>query len=279
MSRSFFVFLHPFLNSVKQFFRNDSGDSVGNNDITILVFTHIPSVVKNTRNKVKVNVATFVCLCTEFIKSVTDFFHYHSVIVHLENIENNGCCQRINLIMFFFVNRVTVSRSAAVVFAFQGILRMTSDYLYCKFGRVIFCHTFEQRFENNSFGAFSNIFRCRYNFYAVSFERCFVVSTVVSVAGKSVEFPDDNHIEQAFCTVFNHLQKLGSVICLCGKRTVNVMSDNRDSVLVAILSTFSQLTLNGFFSLTFCGVSCIDNCFQSSVTSSELRSFRSVSLS
>ena len=48
------------------------------------------------------------------------------------------------------------------------------------------------------------------------------MSGIITIAGKAVEFPNDNNIKQTFGTVIYHLLKCRTVVCLCGQRTVDI---------------------------------------------------------
>ena len=71
----------------------------------------------------------------------------------------------------FFIDFISHRKSAAIVFAFEGILgHATIDFL-SKLGRVIFSHTLKQCFNNNSVRPVRDRLSCRDNANAVLFKQ------------------------------------------------------------------------------------------------------------
>ena len=66
---------------------------------------------------------------------------------------------------------------------------------------------------------------------AVLLERRFVSGAVIAVSRKTVELPDDHHVEQPLAAVLNHVLKLWSVVRLGEIGPVNVVPQNRNAVL------------------------------------------------
>lgn len=89
------------------------------------------------------------------------------------------------------------------------------------------------------------------------------MSGVVTVTGKTVEFPNDNQIKVVLCAVFDHALKIRTAVCFGGKGTVNVLTDNRNSVLLCKSITLPHLSLNGFFTLIFTGIAGVNHRHQS----------------
>lgn len=95
----------------------------------------------------------------------------------------------------------------------------------------------------------------------VLFQSGLVAGAVVAVAGKPVQFPDDNHIEQALAAVLNHVLKFWAVVGLGGKGPIYVVAQNGDTVLLGKGSTLPDLALDTFFALIIGGIAGIDNSF------------------
>ena len=66
-----------------------------------------------------------------------------------------------------------------------------------------------------------------------------------------------------FGTVPNHSLKRGTIIRLCGERSVNVRLDDLNIVLLGKRHTFSQLSFNTFFPLIIGRIPCINHTIHS----------------
>ena len=81
------------------------------------------------------------------------------------------------------------------------------------------------------------------------------------VAGKPVQLPDDNHIEQALAAVLNHVLKFRAVIGFSGKGSIYVVAQDGDIVLFSKGGALPDLAFNTFFSLIIGGITGVNNCF------------------
>ena len=82
-----------------------------------------------------------------------------------------------------------------------------------------------------------------------------------TVAGKAVELPDDDHVEQVLVAVFNHLLKRGTMVCPRGISTVDVVLQNGDVVLLRESRTLADLSFDGFLALVVGRIAGINNGF------------------
>lgn len=101
--RSFLVALHTVLNSVEETFINDSRKSIGNKDISELVFTDVFAVGQNTEDCVIVHkgAPVFNAAAFHYFNNLADFF---AIIIEREYILDNRCIVLINLKMLFVIN-------------------------------------------------------------------------------------------------------------------------------------------------------------------------------
>lgn len=88
-----------------------------------------------------------------------------------------------------------------------------------------------------------------------------LAGAIVTVTGKAVELPDDDHIEQVLVAVLNHLLKCGAMVCPCGKGTVDVVLQNSDIVLLRESRTLADLSFDGFLALVVGRIAGVDDCF------------------
>ena len=93
---------------------------------------------------------------------------------------------------------------------------------------------------------------------AVLFQNHLIVCAIKTIPGKAVKFPDENNIKQLLAAVFDHLLELRAIVRFGGECTVNVVLDDRDTVLFRIGRTLANLAFDGFFALIIAGIAGID---------------------
>ena len=93
----------------------------------------------------------------------------------------------------------------------------------------------------------------------VLFQDHLVVCTIKTIPGKAVKFPDENNIKQLFAAVFDHLLELRAIVRFCRECTVNVVFDDRDTVLFRIGRTLANLAFDGFFALIIAGIAGVNH--------------------
>ena len=94
---------------------------------------------------------------------------------------------------------------------------------------------------------------------AVLFELALVIDCVVAVAGKAVQFPNQNRVEDLPGAVLDHSLKLGTVVGLGGVGPVDVSADDGDVVALSIVLAVPELAFNGGFALAVGGVAGVDD--------------------
>ena len=147
------------------------------------------------------------------------------------------------------INHVAERNRAAIINALESIFGHTTHDLFRQISRVIFGITLQHRFQNDTLRASRNDFRCRHQLHTVLLQLGFVPGTVVTVSGETVEFPDNNGIEQTTFTVLNHLLELRTVIGLSRDCSVNIVLDHGEIVLLCIGGALTNLAFDGFFAL------------------------------
>ena len=83
----------------------------------------------------------------------------------------------------------------------------------------------------------------------VLFQDHLVICAIKTISGKAVKFPDENNIKQLLAAVFNHLLEFRAIVRFGRECTVNVVFDDRDTVLFRIGRAFPNLPFDGFFAL------------------------------
>ena len=161
--------------------------------------------------------------------------------------------------MLILANHVSIRQRATVKFTFEGIFCHASCDLFGQFRRVILCHAFQYRFQNNAFCTFGDGFGSRYDTDIVFLQRSFVSCRVKAVSGKPIQFPNDDHIETLLSAIFDHSLKLGPIVGFSRYRSVNVCANNFNTVLFCVCCILTQLTFNGFLTLRIRGIPRINN--------------------
>ena len=259
--RGFLVLCQFLLHPVKEVLGDDGGNTVRHHNVPIGVLPDIAAVVQKVLDAVVGHLLAASILHALLIEPVPDLGHSSSLIVTLERLSHKGCGQRVKLKILFAVDLVANRQSAAVIFAFQGVLRHAPDNLFGQVGGVVFGITLQHAFQNDALGPVGNDLSGGHHFDPVLFQSGLVAGAVVAVAGKPVQLPDDNHIEQALATIFNHVLKFRAVISLSGKGPVNVVAQDGDTVLLGKGSTLPNLPLDTFLSLIVGGITSIDHSF------------------
>ena len=140
------VHLKPLLYPVEQVLRNDSRNTAGGNDVAVTVFPDILSIFQQTGNKIQVDFPAPYCGKAAFHKVLHDLFHGGSIGVPGEALQHHRGGVRVDLIVFILVDDIAESGGAAVILAFQGVLRVAPDDFLGQLGGVIFRHALQHTF-------------------------------------------------------------------------------------------------------------------------------------
>ena len=123
------------------------------------------------------------------------------------------------------------------------------------------CKALQDGFQQDAVCAGRNYLGCGNHTDVVLLEQHLISGAVVTVAGKAVEFPDDDHIEQVLVAVLNHLLKRRAMVCPRGISAVDVVLQNRDVVLLRESHTLADLSFDGFLALVVGRIAGVDNGF------------------
>ena len=94
---------------------------------------------------------------------------------------------------------------------------------------------------------------------AILFKLALIIDCIVAVAGKAVQFPDQDRIENLFGAVLNHPLKFGSVVGLGRVSPVDVSAHDGDTVALGVVFAVPQLAFNGGLALAVRGVAGVDD--------------------
>ena len=198
-------------------------------------------------------------LDTIFIQPIPNFFHRKAVPILLERFQYERRGKRVNVEFPLGIQRIAKGSTTTIAATFQDVLRLSTDNLFGKVGRVVFCIALQNRFQNDAFRPLGDDFRCRNELDAVLLQLGLIPCAIVAVPSKTIEFPDQNDVKQLLVAVLNHLLELRAVVRLGGDSTVNIVLDDGDAVFLGISRAFPDLAFDGFFALVVRGIASIDH--------------------
>jgi hypothetical protein len=257
--RGFLVFGNLFLNIIEQFQRHDGRNCIWHDHVPEFQFSDVPPILEHVFDTVISKRTVHRVLDTVFIQPVPNLFHRKTIPVLPERFQHERRGKRVNVKFPLRIQRIAKDSTATIAAAFQDVLCLSTDNLFGKVGRVVFCIALQNRFQNDTFGPFRDDFRSRHELDTVLLQLGLVPGTVVAVSGKAVKFPDQHNVKQLFVTVLYHLLELRAVIRLSRDGTVDVVLDDGDAVLLSIRRAFTDLTLDGFFTLVVAGIAGVDH--------------------
>ena len=194
-----------------------------------------------------------------FIQPVPNLFHREAIPILRERFQHERGGKRVDVKFPLGIQRISKRSTTTVAAAFQDVLCLSTDNLFGKVGRVVFCIALQNRFQNDALWPLGDDFRCRHELDAVLLQLGLVPGTVVAVPGKTVQLPDQHNIKQLLVAVLNHLLELRAVVRLGGDSTVNIVLDDGDAVFLGISRAFPDLAFDGFFALVVRGIASIDH--------------------
>ena len=251
------LLLHP----VKEFLRDDGGDTVRDDDFPVDILPDVAAVVQKMLDAVIGQLAPLRISDALPVEPVPYLRHGGPLVVPLKRLPDKGGGKGVGLESLVAVDLVADGQGAAVEFALQGVLRHAPDHLFGQVGGVIFGVTLQHGFQNDALGPVGNDLGGGHHLDAVLLQQGLVAGAVVAVAGKAVQLPYNNHIEQALAAVPYHVLKLRAVVGLSGKGPVDVVPQDGDAILLGVGGTLPYLPLDALLSLAVAGISCVNDGF------------------
>ena len=257
--RGFLVFGNLLLHILKQFQRNDGRDSIRHDHIPEFQFSDVPPVFEHMFNAVICKRTAHRVLDAVFVQPITDLLHGGAFIVLLERFQNKRRGERVDVELPLGIQRVAKSSTTTVAAAFQDVLGLSTNYLFGKVGRVVFCIALQNRFQNDTLWPLGDDLGGRHELDAILLQLGLVPGTVVAVPSKTVQLPDQHNVKQLLVAVLNHLLELRAVVRLGGDSTINIVLDDGDAIFLGISRAFPDLAFDGFFALVVRGIASIDH--------------------
>ena len=257
--RGFLVFGNLLLYILKQFQRHDGRNRIRHDHIPEFQFSDVPPVLEHMFNAVISKRTAHRVLDAVFIQPITDFLHGGAFIVLFERFQHKRRGERVDVELPLGIQRVTKRSTTTVAAAFQDVLCLSTDNLFGKVGRVVFCIALQNRFQNDTLWPLGDDLRSRHELDTVLLQLGLIPGTVVAIPGKAVKFPDQNNIKQLLVAVLYHLLELRAIIRLGRDGAVNVVLDDSDVILFGIGRAFTNLAFDGFFALVITGIAGVDH--------------------
>ena len=257
--RGFLVFGNLLLYILKQFQRHDGRDGIRHDHVPEFQFSDVPPIFEHVFDTVISKRTTHRVLDAVFIQPVPDLFHCKTIPVLPERFQHKRRGEWVNMELSFRIQRVAKGSTTTIAAALQDILGLSTDNLFGKVGRVVFCIALQHRLQNDALRPLGDDFRCRNELDAVLLQLGLIPCAVVTIPGKAVKFPDQHNVKQLLVAVLNHLLELRAVVRLGRDSTVNVVLDDSDAVFLGIRRAFTNLTFNGFFALVVTGIAGVDH--------------------
>ena len=252
--RSFLVFQHLLLHIVEKFHGDDRRNRIGNQDVTVFQLSDIAAVIQHMLDGIEGHRSAALVFDVLFVQPVPDLPHGLTIVIPLKRFRYERRSQRVDFKAVVCVDDVAKGNGTASELSLQCVFGHATNDLFRQVSGIILGITFQHRFQNDALRPLGDDLGSRHELDTVFLQLSLIPGTVVAVPGKTVELPDQHDVEQLFVAVFNHLLELRAVVRLGRDSTVNVVLDDSDSVLFGIRRAFTDLTLDGFFTLVITGI-------------------------
>ena len=255
-----FVLGETFLHPVEQVLVHNGGYTTGDHNVLVAVLPNVAAILEDLKEAVLDKWLPGAGAQAAFVQGDRYLFGGFAVGIASEDLLHDGGRLGVDVIEpILFSNDVAQRHHAAVVLAFEGVFPFAAGHLDGQLCRIVLGHADEQALDHDALGAVRDRFHDRDEMDAVPFKLTFVVDCVVAVAGKAVQLPDQDRIENLFGAVLNHPLKFGSVVGLGRVSPVDVGAHDGDTVALGVVFAVPQLAFNGCLALAVRGVAGVDD--------------------
>ena len=242
------MLLYRALHFLKQFLGDERRHGVLEDDARVAVFAEIDAVGERVEHAVvgdglAVGTAHLFCL-----QIVVNLLGGIAVRAHLEHLLHDGGGSLIDF-KFMVDDLIAEGNRAAVPLALEGILLEPTLDVLREVGRIEFSHALEEAFEDDALGSVGDVLFGGDDAHAVLAEGVAVEGAIVTVAGKSIQLPDEDDVKEFLRAVLDHALEVGAIVRLCGKRPVYVLPDDLQFVIFGILRALPDLPLDALLPL------------------------------
>ena len=148
--RGTLVLIQTLLHPVKQVFRNNNRNCIRHNDIPERQFANVPAVLEHGVHAAVGHFAAQHIADTLVVEKVYDLHHFIAVVIPLKGFQHQRRGQRVKMIKLVLVDFIANRTCAASALSFQSVLGLTTNHFFGQLCRIVFCHTFQQRFHQNA---------------------------------------------------------------------------------------------------------------------------------
>ena len=148
--RGFLVFGNLFLHIIEQFQRHDGRNRIRHDHIPEFQFSDITPVFEHVLHAVVSKFASDRVLDAVFIQPVPNLFHREAIPILRERFQHERGGKRVDVKFPLGIQRISKRSTTTVAAAFQDVLCLSTDNLFGKVGRVVFCIALQNRFQNDT---------------------------------------------------------------------------------------------------------------------------------
>ncbi len=148
--RGTLILIQTLLHPVKQVFRNNNRNCIRHNDIPERQSANVPAVLQHGIHAAVGHFAAQHIADTLVVEEVYDFHHLIAVVIPLKCFQHQRSGQRIKMIELVIVDFIADGSRTASALSFQSVLGLTTNHLFGQLSGIVFCHTLQQRFHQNS---------------------------------------------------------------------------------------------------------------------------------
>ena len=148
--RGTLVLIQTLLHPIKQVFRNNNRNRIRHNDVPERQFSNVPAVLQHGVHAAVGHFSAQHIADTLVVEEVYDLHHFIAVVIPLKGFQHQRSGQRVKMIELVTVDFIADGSRTASALSLQSILRLATNHLFGQLCRIVFCHTFQQRFHQNA---------------------------------------------------------------------------------------------------------------------------------
>ena len=148
--RGTLVLIQTLLHPIKQVFRNNNRNRIRHNDVPERQFSNVPAVLQHGVHAAVGHFSAQHIADTLVVEEVYDLHHFIAVVIPLKGFQYQRSGQRVKMIELVTVDFIADGSRTASALSLQSILRLATNHLFGQLCRIVFCHTFQQRFHQNA---------------------------------------------------------------------------------------------------------------------------------
>jgi len=148
--RGTLVLIQTLLHPVKQVFRNNNRNCIRHNDIPERQFTNVPTVLQHGIHAAVGHFSAQHIADAFVVEEVYNFHHLIAVVIPLKGFQHQRSGQRVKMIKLVLVDFVADGSRTTSALTLQGVFGLTTNHFFGQLSGIVFCHTLQQRFHQNS---------------------------------------------------------------------------------------------------------------------------------